>query len=404
MIKPSFLCIVVILLISACNVDQLDVEGLKLSENNGLFAFPIGQTTYQLMELLEDADSTLAIDTDENGMISFSFLEVDTIGLAEESDEQDIDLNLFVRQSVDFPTSSFNIPLFETFESGSFLLENPELNFTIKNELRMPLAIGLVIWGEKLDSLGELDSIPLNIYDAFFDLSDTLKSISNLGLTDTAAVSSTFITLNKTNSDFDQFLGKTPETIYMKLSMVANPDLAEGDTLFFIFPPDTIPDREFNESAQIFTSMELDLPMSLNLADLAVPVDLDSITIDVDLETLDSLQLRIVTYNMLPFGATLGLQFLDVNGELLYTLDEGFQVLDNPDLNAITFNVNEPKINIDQVWLTSEGIDALSDTRTIKIIMTLNTTSGLPAIYTPLLESYTLEVKLSGKARLSYEL
>jgi hypothetical protein len=268
----------------------------------------------------------------------------------------------------------------------------------------MPLAIGLVIWGEKLDSLGELDSIPLNIYDAFFDLSDTLKSISNLGLTDTAAVSSTFITLNKTNSDFDQFLGKTPETIYMKLSMVANPDLAEGDTLFFIFPPDTIPDREFNESAQIFTSMELDLPMSLNLADLAVPVDLDSITIDVDLETLDSLQLRIVTYNMLPFGATLGLQFLDVNGELLYTLDEGFQVLDNPDLHAITFNVNEPKINIDQVWLTSEGIDALSDTRTIKIIMTLNTTSGLPAIYTPLLESYTLEVKLSGKARLSYEL
>ena len=99
MIKPSFLCIVVILLISACNVDQLDVEGLKLSENNGLFAFPIGQTTYQLMELLEDADSTLAIDTDENGMISFSFLEVDTIGLAEESDEQDIDLNLLTSLS-----------------------------------------------------------------------------------------------------------------------------------------------------------------------------------------------------------------------------------------------------------------------------------------------------------------
>jgi hypothetical protein len=212
MIKPSYLYIVVVLLISSCNVDQLDVEGLKLSENTGLYAFPIGETTYQLMELLEDADSTLAIDTDENGMISFSFLEVDTIGLAEESDEQDIDLNLFVRQSVDFPISSFNIPLFETFESGSFLLENPELNFTIKNELRMPLAIGLVIWGEKLDSLGELDSIPLNIYDAFFDLSDTLKSISNLGLTDTAAVSSTFITLNKTNSDFDQFLGKTPST------------------------------------------------------------------------------------------------------------------------------------------------------------------------------------------------
>ena len=403
MIKPSYLYIVVVLLISSCNVDQLDVEGLKLSENTGLYAFPIGETTYQLMELLEDADSTLAIDTDENGMISFSFLEVDTIGLAEESDEQDIDLNLFVRQSVDFPISSFNIPLFETFESGSFLLENPELNFTIKNELRMPLAIGLVIWGEKLDSLGELDSIPLNIYDAFFDLSDTLKSISNLGLTDTAAVSSTFITLNKTNSDFDQFLGKTPETIYMKLSMVANADLDPGVIKVFL-PPDTIPDREFNAGAQIFTSMELELPMSIHLADLAVPVDLDSISVDVDVATLDSLQLRVVTYNMLPFGALLNLQFLDASGVVLYSLEEGFQVLANPPLNSINFNVKEPEININQVWLTGEGIDALNDTQTIKIIMTLNTTDGAPNIYTPLLEDYTLEVKISGKVRLSYEL
>jgi len=403
MIKPSYLYIVVVLLISSCNVDQLDVEGLKLSENTGLYAFPIGETTYQLMELLEDADSTLAIDTDENGMISFSFLEVDTIGLAEESDEQDIDLNLFVRQSVDFPISSFNIPLFETFESGSFLLENPELNFTIKNELRMPLAIGLVIWGEKLDSLGELDSIPLNIYDAFFDLSDTLKSISNLGLTDTAAVSSTFITLNKTNSDFDQFLGKTPETIYMKLSMVANADLDTGVIKVFL-PPDTIPDREFNAGAQIFTSMELELPMSIHLADLAVPVDLDSISVDVDVATLDSLQLRVVTYNMLPFGALLNLQFLDASGVVLYSLEEGFQVLANPPLNSINFNVKEPEININQVWLTGEGIDALNDTQTIKIIMTLNTTDGTPTIYTPLLEDYTLEVKISGKVRLSYEL
>ena len=403
MIKPSFLCIVVILLISACNVDQLDVEGLKLSENNGLFAFPIGQTTYQLMELLKDADSTLAIDTDESGMISFSFLEVDTIGLADESASQGIDLDVFLRQSVEFPTSSFSIPLFETFESGSFLLANPSLIFAVTNELRMPLAIGLEIYGTKIDDNGDTLRRDLDIYDAFFDLSDSLKTVLNPSLTDTAAAK-TFIILDKTTSDFDQFLGWTPENIYMDMSMVANPDLAEGDTLFFIFPPDTIPDREFNENAQIFTSMELDLPMSLNLADLAVPVDLDSITIDVDLETLDSLELRIVTYNMLPFGATLGLQFLDISGELLYTLDEGFQVLDNPDLRAITYKVNEPKINIDQVWLTSEGIDALSDTRTIKIIMTLNTTSGLPAIYTPLLESYTLEVKLSVKARLSYEL
>jgi hypothetical protein len=401
MVKPSYLYIVVVLLISSCNVDQLDVEGLKLSENTGLYAFPIGETTYQLMELLEGADSTLAIDTDENGMISFSFEESDTIELASESTEQGIDLGFFVRQSVDFPTSSFSIPLFETFESGSFLLENPNLNFTITNELRMPLGIGLEIYGTKTDDNGDTLR-KLEIYDSFFDLNDSLKSILNPSLTDTAAAL-TFIIIDKTSSDFDQFLGWTPEKIYMDMSMVANPDLPVDSILVFL-PPDTIPDREFNEDAQIFTNMSLELPMSLHLDNLAVPVNLDSITVDVDVATIDSLQLRVVTYNMLPFGALLNLQFLDSNSEVLYSLEEDFHVLANPTLNSITFNIKEPEININQVWLTGEGIDALNDTQTIKIIMTLNTTDGAPTIYTPLLEEYTLEVKISGKVRLSYEL
>ena len=402
MIKQIYLYILVITLVSSCNVDQLDVEGLKLSENKGLYAFPIGETTYQLMELLDDADTSLEIETDDNGMISFSFEESDTIALADESTNQGVDLAVFLRQSVNFPTSSFNIPFFETFESGSFLLENPNLNFAITNELRMPIAIALEIYGIKIDDDGDTLRKELEIYDSFFDFNDSLKLITNPSLTDTAAAL-TLITLDKTSSDFDQFLGWTPENIYMDMSMVANPDLPADSILVFL-PPDSIPDREFNEEAQIFTKMSLDLPISLHLDNLVVPVNLDSITVDVDLATLDSIQLRVVTYNMLPFGALLNLQFLDFSGEILYSLEEDFHVLANPNLNSITFNIKEPEININQFWLTREGVNALNDTKTIKIIMTLNTTDGAPTIYTPLLEEYTLEVKISGKVRLSYEL
>ncbi len=402
MIKQLYLFIFVITLISSCNVDQLDVEGLKLSENNGLYAFPIGETTYQLMELLDDADSSLDIETDDNGMISFSFEESDTIALADESTNQGVDLAVFLRQSVNFPTSSFSIPFFETFESGSFLLENPNLNFEITNELRMPLAISLEVYGIKINEDGDTLRKELEIYDSFFDLNDSLKLIMNPSLNDTIAVL-TLITLDKTSSDFDQFLGWTPENIYMDMLMVANPDLPADSILVFL-PPDSIPDREFNEDAQIFTKMSLELPMSLHLDNLSVPVNLDSITVDVDLATIDSLQLRVVTYNMLPFGALLNLQFLNFSGEILYSLEEDFQVLANPNLNSITFNIKEPEININQFWLTKEGVNALSDTQIIKIIMTLNTTDGAPTIYTSLLEEYALEVKISGKVRLSYEL
>ena len=131
---------------------------------------------------------------------------------------------------------------------------------------------------------------------------------------------------------------------------------------------------------------------------------MDSITVDVDLATIDSIQLRVVTYNMLPFGALLNLQFLDLSGEILYSSEEDFHVLANPNLNSITFNIKEPEININQFWLTREGVNALNDTKTIKIIMSLNTPDGAPTIHTPLLEEYTLEVKISGKVRLSYEL
>ena len=402
MIKQLYLYILVITLISSCNVDQLDVEGLKLSENKGLYAFPIGETTYQLMELLDDADTSLEIQTDDNGMISFSFEESDTIALADESTNQGVDLAVFLRQSVNFPTSSFNIPFFETFESGSFLLENPNLNFAITNELRMPIAIALEIYGTKLNNDGDTLRKELEIYDSFFDFNDSLKLIMNPSLTDTAAAL-TLITLDKTSSDFDQFLGWTPENIYMNMSMVANPDLPSDSILVFL-PPDSIPDREFNQDAQIFTKMSLELPMSLHLDNLKVPVNLDSITVDADLATIDSLQLRVVTYNMLPFGALLNLQFLDLSGEILFSLEEDFHVLANPNLNSITYNIKEPEININQFWLTREGVNALNDTQTIKIIMTLNTTDGAPTIYTPLLEEYTLEVKISGKVRLSYEL
>jgi hypothetical protein len=402
MIKQLYLYILVITLISSCNVDQLDVEGLKLSENKGLYAFPIGETTYKLMELLDDADTSLEIQTDDNGMISFSFEESDTIALADESTNQGVDLAVFLRQSVSFPTSSFNIPFFETFERGSFLLENPNLNFAITNELRMPIAIALEIYGTKLNDDGDTLRKELEIYDSFFDFNDSLKLIMNPSLTDTAAAL-TLITLDKTSSDFDQFLGWTPENIYMNMSMVANPDLPSDSILVFL-PPDSIPDREFNQDAQIFTKMSLELPMSLHLDNLEVPVNLDSITVDADLATIDSLQLRVVTYNMLPFGALLNLQFLDLSGEILYSLEEDFHVLANPNLNSITYNIKEPEININQFWLTREGVNALNDTQTIKIIMTLNTTDGAPTIYTPLLEEYTLEVKISGKVRLSYEL
>ena len=110
----------------------------------------------------------------------------------------------------------------------------------------MPIAIALEIYGTKINDDGDTLRKELEIYDSFFDFNDSLKLITNPSLTDTAAAL-TLITLDKTSSDFDQFLGWTPENIYMNMSMVANPDLpADSILVFFLqirFPIENLTKR-----------------------------------------------------------------------------------------------------------------------------------------------------------------
>jgi len=67
-------------LLYACNVDQIDLNDIKVPRYNGVAAFPIGETSYTLEELisdLQDEDTTIQIDPESDLLFIEIFDEID---------------------------------------------------------------------------------------------------------------------------------------------------------------------------------------------------------------------------------------------------------------------------------------------------------------------------------------
>ena len=241
--KLSVSLLFLTLCIVGCNLNKLDFDNIQNPPYKGLLAQPIGEAFYTLVDLLLDGDSTQDIQYDESQLIYLSLKVQDTLSLAKESTNEGMDLTIFTKQSFALPAISIESPLFETFESGSFLIEKPEIIFNFTNELHLPTAVGFTsFYGTKINSDGDTLRRELLIYNNFYDYAtDGLIAISNpqIGATNAEI---TMITLDKSNSDLDEFLSWTPEMIYIEPFMVANPDLNDDEILDFS-SGETSPDR-----------------------------------------------------------------------------------------------------------------------------------------------------------------
>jgi hypothetical protein len=402
--KLSMLLLFLTLCIVGCNLNKLDFDNIQNPPYKGLLAQPIGEAFYTLVDLLLDGDSTQDIQYDESQLIYLSLKVQDTLSLAKESTNEGMDLTIFTKQSFALPAISIESPLFETFESGSFLIEKPEIIFNFTNELHLPTAVGFTsFYGTKINSDGDTLRRELLIYNNFYDYAtDGLIAISNpqIGATNAEI---TMITLDKSNSDLDEFLSWTPEMIYIEPFMVANPDLNDDEILDFS-SGETSPDRAFNEDAMFYSGIEFNMPLTVVFEDLVVEIEIDSISIDLDLlERIDSLEFKIVTYNYLPFFGTLDVQFLSADSVVLFTINNATQIMAAPYLNA-SYQVESARTEEAFIPLSAAGIAALPNTETIKLLFTLNSSESGSLNYTPLLSTYYLDVKLSVLVQLNIDL
>ncbi len=285
----------------------------------------------------------------------------------------------FGQDTIQFGESSFPVDFFESLGgAGAVAFRNPQINMTFNNSAGVP--IGVLY--DDVYSVGDAG----NLYLAGA-ATNAPQLIGTPGLDQIGESITSTISLNGTNSNLNELFGNTPTELVFNLSGVSNP--SDPDAINFFVPGE----------GDIQGDIEIRLPMEMKLTDLTRVFSFD-LANGLKLKGTDSVTMRIVTLNLLPFSTLLDIYFFDNRGDTLFQVPQSL-VMATPFIN-IDFVANEAEPNVADIPLSQEGIDALRDTRRIDCVVTLNTPESVTSrdIYPKWLSRYDLTVKLSTLIKL----
>ena len=242
--KKNYLLLLLLALLSlaiSCDTDKLEEElddaNIVVPDYNGILAFSIGTIEYTVDSLLADAGDDLGDTVNSEGIVVFSFNEGDTIDIDDELEEQqdELDFDVELIQTLEVPAISFAIDFFEQFDGGDFEVESPKLSFNFKNTLQIPSSLRfLKFQAVKYD---ENDVLVKSVDLVWNDPADSLQAINTPTRLDTAKKETLNIYLDETNSNLRDMLSIQPDSLTMEIGFVAFPNVP--DTVIY-FDIDTL--------------------------------------------------------------------------------------------------------------------------------------------------------------------
>jgi len=300
---------------------------------------------------------------DQDFIVAFGKLGQDTVAISEET----IDIAFFDDIGVD------------GLEFGS-----PEITFDFRSSFGIPIGVGFGgLYGEESDGTrtylgGSVVSAPPVIASASLENPVTGAPVQSI------------ISLNSSNSTLRDLLATSPSTLGFDIQGFTNP----YDQSILNFVTDTSSIRSY---------IEMTMPMEVRLTDVTHNLDFD-LGGGVDFSQADSLSLRVITVNELPFSATMDMYIVTAAEDTLYTVLEN-QALDIPFLN-FDRTVREPKTSIEDIPFGKTGIDALNNGDKIRIVIRMNSPESQTAedIFVKLLATAKLEISLAARGIIDVKL
>ena len=217
---------------------------------------------------------------------------------------------------------SMQISIWENFKSGSIILEDPRINFTIDNSFGLP--VKLTINNFTGSGVGGSSNLGGDAVDNGIDVGAP---------TDTTSPVITTEEINSGNSNLTNFLSITPLSINYKLELEAN---SENDTTAYNFVSST---------SELIGNLDLELPLKGRLDSVVFEN-----TFDLDLGDASKVDLaifKLYTENFFPLGIYMQVYFLNESGQVFDSLlldnstifkqavtdDKGFSKLPSVDEN-----------------------------------------------------------------------
>lgn len=383
-----------------------DTQSTPLNNYKTLLVDPSGDNSF---DINLDVQVTLGGAQNLSGAENFSF------DLTYSGQTFSLVYGKFGQDTVQVGNQSIEIDYFTQAERDGITFGNPSLSFDFRNSFGIPVAVdfaglnGVDGDGNRVFLTGDVVNNPPIIEGS--DINTPTRN--NPGET-----AETVVTIDRTNSNLVNVLASSPDSLVFDVQGVSNPEsTTDGNYL--------------QPTSQILAYVQMEIPMEVQFKDFKEDGSFgfgDGLSLD----NVDSVFIRLVTLNNLPFNGTVDLAVMSegdtlfpfsstyvdsvaatgtlTNAEVQALNDQRERFTNLPVITAPFINTNgevtDPNGLTRDIPLTADEVASLNTATELLITMTLNTPVSQTSreIYVKILADYTLSVKVGVGGRFNLDL
>ena len=310
----------------------------------------------------------------------------------------------FGQDTVQVGNQSIDLDFFSQSNRSGITFGNPSISFDFRNSFGLPV-------GVDFSGVSGLDGNGATIIRLAGDIVNNRpiiagSDVNSPGPNTPGETAQSIIEINRANSNIVALLGSAPSTLQFGVTGFSNPS-SQG-ALNYVQPTSQI---------QAFVTMEV--PFEIQLENLQETGSF-GLGDGLDLSDVDSVFIRIVTENQLPFNGTVSLEVQNEDSvslipvldttDPLYDEAQVARFTDIPIIKAPLININgivtDPSGFTHDIYLTKEEVRLLGDASHVIITMTLNTPVSQTSreIYVKILANYSLELTVGVGAQFNIDL
>ena len=261
---------------------------------------------------------------------------------------------------------------------GNIAFNDPQFTFVFNNSFGFPLGIDF----QSL-SVRTSDGQTINLEG---DIINQLNVVQAPTVENRGSIVTTEITLNKDNSNIAELLSSKPETLIVNVSASSNPSGAPTQYNFMA------------NTSELGISVNVEIPLDINIDGLTVTEALP-FSPPEDIDQAKGLLLRLISENELPLSGIVGIQFLDDQGAVVYSLDAQ-AAFDAAQLGS-DGRTSQAASAIADFRLDENAIQLIQGAAEINLVVTLSTTDASDGVNVKLFEDYELYFKVAGQLDLN---
>ena len=267
-----------------------------------------------------------------------------------------------------------NFDFFQQFATGDITFSDPRVNFVFNNSFGFPLGVDF----RQIEATNA-DGQSINLQG---DIISQLNQVAGPRLQNEGITRVTEIEINKDNSNIVDLLSLKPERIVVDVIAESNPNGVPQQYNFI------------NDASILDIGVDIEIPFDMNINGLQAEESM-SFSPPENIDDAKRLMIRLASENYIPLEGIVEIQFLNGNGNIVYTVDE--QAAFAAAEVGSTGRTTQPALATTDFVLEEQDIRAIKNATSINLVVTLTTTNADQGASVKLFDDYELKFKVSGQ-------